>query len=109
MLWIFLLCFLYTVISIAYFVLHSTAIRVYAQTRYALQLHLFTNLLYNGSQITQATAIVGHPPLPSVLLRIAFWLLPPVPCQRRLAVEHLTARSLLLCIEVRHSYQASPN
>ena len=30
-------------------------------------LHQFTDLLYNGSQITQATAIVGHPPLPSVL------------------------------------------
>ena len=27
----------------------------------------WTTLLYNGSQITQATAIVGHPPLPSVL------------------------------------------
>lgn len=47
--------------------LHSTAIRVYAQARYALWLHMFTDLLYNGSQITQATAIVGHPPLPSVL------------------------------------------
>jgi len=72
-----------------WYFLHSTAIRVYAQARYALRLHLFTDLLYNDSQITQATAIVEHPPLPSVLWRIAFWLLPPVPCQRRLAVEHL--------------------
>lgn len=47
--------------------LDSTAIRVYAQARYALGLHQFTDLLYNGFQITQATVIVGHPPLPSVL------------------------------------------
>lgn len=46
--------------------LASTAIRVYAQARYALGLHQFTDLLYNGSQITQATAIVERSPLPSV-------------------------------------------
>ena len=39
------------------FLLHSTAIRVYAQARYALRLHMFTDLLYNGFQITQATEL----------------------------------------------------
>ena len=42
--------------------MHSTAIRVYAQARYALRLHMFTDLLYNGFQITQAIEIVGLNP-----------------------------------------------
>lgn len=39
--------------------LHSTAIRVYAQARYALGLHQFTDLLYNGFKLPKQQQLWG--------------------------------------------------